>query len=156
MHFHCTAGLRHMCIHGVGCVWGWGWGWSSNVHPASLRRCTKGWWSIRMNVESKVDSCSSLLEIIILCCTVTQTHTGTNTHTLKQTDCSFHSKSPRVVRVTAYVTGLNGQNKNKPRYHWRKKQTNSLKRLSLTLNFHFQLGFLAMEKYTMPILQKQV
>lgn len=104
-------------------------GWSSNVHPASFRRCTKGWWSSRMNVELKVDSCSSLLEIISLRCAVThQTHK----HTLAQIHTqivSFNSKSPRVVRVTAYVTGLNEQNKNKPRYHWRAQQTNSLKRL---------------------------
>lgn len=52
---------------------------------APLRRRTEGWRGIRMDVESKVYSCSSLLEIISFRCTVphyahTHTHTDSNTH----------------------------------------------------------------------------
>lgn len=34
------------------------------LDPSPLRRCTEGWRDVRMDGESKVDSSSSLLEII--------------------------------------------------------------------------------------------
>lgn len=112
-----------MCVYMEAGSWAGRWknvvlGQSRTLAP--LWRCTEGCSSIRMDVESKVDSCSSLLEIISFHCTVLHyihAHKHTLIHTMTQTDCLSNSKPPGVVTVTAYVIGLNEQNKNKPQYH---------------------------------------
>ena len=122
MHFHCTTGLRHTCVWvGGGCVFFFFFPGQTLFPSGGVQ---KGGGLSGLDVESKVESRSSLLEIISFRCTVpnyththTHTHTDTNTHTLTQTDCLSNSKSPRVVTVIAYVIGLNEQNKNKLRYH---------------------------------------
>ena len=84
MHFHCTTGLRHTCV----CVWVGG-GWSGSMLGFFFSRQTslpsggvqKGGGVSGLDVESKVDSRSSLLEIISFRCTVPNyTHTHTHTH----------------------------------------------------------------------------
>lgn len=125
MHFHCTTGLRHTCVYGsVGGGVGVCWLFFSRQTLLPSGGVQKGGGVSGLDVESKVDSRSSLLEIISFRCTVPNyththihTHDDTNTHTLTQTDCLSNSKSPRVVTVIAYVIGLNEQNKNKLRYH---------------------------------------